>query len=98
MLALLKGGAYPDVKDNEGNTPLHVCKTLEKMTVLLQAGADPNAADASAADLDQLRSYSAFQRALAIDSDAAAGDAASGKHQGGNHKHHSKHRHKHRDR
>jgi ankyrin repeat protein len=43
MLALLKSEANPNVKDKEGNTPLHVCETLELMAALIQAHADPNA-------------------------------------------------------
>ena len=37
------GGANPNVADDEGNTPLHLCNSPELMTALLEAEADPNA-------------------------------------------------------
>ena len=43
MIALIAGGASPNVADNEGNTPLHLCNSPELMTALLEAEADPNA-------------------------------------------------------
>ena len=43
MIALTAGGASPNVADNEGNTPLHLCNSPELMTALLEAEADPNA-------------------------------------------------------
>ena len=42
-MALIAGGASPNVADNEGNTPLHLCNSPELMTALLEAEADPNA-------------------------------------------------------
>ena len=42
MIALIAGGASPNVADNEGNTPLHLCNSPESMTALLEAEADPN--------------------------------------------------------
>ena len=43
MLALLKSGANPNVANQEGNTPLHLCDSLELMDALFNAKADPNA-------------------------------------------------------
>ena len=69
---------------------LGLARSLAKAT-----GADPADVDATAADLDQLRSYAAFQRAMAVDTAAAAtngGAAAAGsKHK---HKHHKHHKHR----
>jgi ankyrin repeat protein len=38
---LLHAGADPDKLNENGNTPLHVCKNLEIVTLLIQTGANP---------------------------------------------------------
>ena len=42
MMALLKGGANPNMADKDGNAPLQLCESPALMAALLQAGADPN--------------------------------------------------------
>mgnify|MGYP001982502313 CR=1 FL=1 len=41
-MALLDGGANPNLTDTEGNTSLHVCESPELMAALLTRGGDPN--------------------------------------------------------
>ena len=38
---LLSVGANPNLKDNDGDTPLHVCESAEVAELLLASGADP---------------------------------------------------------
>ncbi|CAI5713663.1 unnamed protein product [Hyaloperonospora brassicae] len=43
---LLARGADLQLGDNDGDTPLHLCETVECATLLLEAGADLNARNA----------------------------------------------------
>ena len=43
MATLVARGINWNVADEKGNTPLHLCKSLKVMAMLLQAKADPNA-------------------------------------------------------
>jgi ankyrin repeat protein len=42
----LKRGVYADERDDSGNTPLHLAKDITIVSLLLNAGADPNARNA----------------------------------------------------
>jgi ankyrin repeat protein len=61
MQLLLDRGANPNQPDEDGDTPLFVCETIQSVEILLAAGADPTirneegktAAEAAAEDSDR---------------------------------------------